>query len=325
MAAKGKPFCKAQRSVQGFSAILKAATCELFLIFLMLIDALLSYALTKFAHICNLQTPCILCSRFDHLVDKEKSNNYRNLLCTNHRLEISSLVSCHKHNKLVDGHEMCDACLCSFATTNNKLKLNCKLQRLIAGKLRSDTCGNGAHGNILNRDSIPHCIKTRPCSCCSKPWKTRPNAQGLLQLKSSLNMATKPNIPYPPRLNRRDSLKKRRDKIFGSVTLQHSGKTGFNLLSHVGFSELRITSDSELEVLLSEEDDDKSFICEKSVLKEDSVLRSITQIPLKPHCNNFDQVKSSINFVDPRPSPLESYVQPIRLPTFLHGLNLFPG
>ncbi|KGN47901.1 hypothetical protein Csa_002804 [Cucumis sativus] len=99
MAAKGKPFSKAQRSVLGFSAILKYAACEWFLIFIMLIDALLSYALTKFAHICNLQTPCILCFRLDHLLDKEKSNNYRNLLCTNRRLEISSLVSCHKHNR----------------------------------------------------------------------------------------------------------------------------------------------------------------------------------------------------------------------------------
>lgn len=327
MTVKGKPFCKAQRSVQGFAAILKSAACEWFLIFLMLIDALLSYALTKFALICNLQTPCILCSRLDHLLGKEKYDNYRNLLCTNHKLEISSLVFCYKHNKLVDGNETCDACLCSFATTNNRPKSNFKMQRLMVGKLRSDTGGNGSRGKLLNRDSIPHCIKTRPCSCCGKPWKTRPNAQGLLQLKSSVNVATKSNIPYPRRLNSRDSLKKIREKLFGSVALQHPGKTGFNLLSHVGYNELRITSDSELEVLLSEEEDDKRLICEKS----DSVLRCITQIPLTPHCNNCEQVKPSINFVDSRPSPLESYVQvdvqklhdvkSLACDATLHGLN----
>ncbi|KAG7036331.1 putative myosin-binding protein 4, partial [Cucurbita argyrosperma subsp. argyrosperma] len=304
MAAKGKAFYKAQRSVQGFAAILKSAACEWFLIFLLLIDALLSYVLTKLAHSCNLQTPCILCSRLDHLLSKENPHNYRNLLCTNHRLEISSLVSCYKHNKLVDGNEMCDACLCSFASTNNKPRFNSKMQ-----KLRLHTGGNGARGKLLTRDSIPHCIKTRPCSCCSKPWKTRPNAQGMLQLKSSVYMATKTKIPYPRCLNSRDSFKQARDKIFGSVTLQYPGKTGFSLLSHVGYSELRITSDSELEDVLPEEDDDKSLIYEKSELTEDSLLQSITQIPLKPHCNDYDQVKPSINFVDSRPSSLESHVQ----------------
>ena len=80
-------------------------------------------------------------------------------------------------------------------------------------------------------------------------------------------------------------------------------------MSHVGYSELRITSDSELEDVLPEEDDDKSLIYEKSELTEHSLLQSITQIPLKLHCNDYDQVKSSINFVDSRPSSLESHVQ----------------
>lgn len=166
MAAKGKPFCKAQRSVLGFSAILKYAACEWFLIFLMLIDAL-----TKFAHICNLQTPCIFCFRLDHLLDKEKSNNYRNLLCTNHRLEISSLVSCHKHNKTC-WWQWDVWSISLFIRTNNKPKSHFKMQRLIVGKL-SDTFRNGGHGELVNRDPIPHCIKIRPCSCCCRPLKTR--------------------------------------------------------------------------------------------------------------------------------------------------------
>ncbi|TYK13424.1 myosin-binding protein 1-like [Cucumis melo var. makuwa] len=97
------------------------------------------------------------------------------------------------------------------------------MQRLIVGKL-SDTFRNGGHGELALEDKAID--------------------QGLFPLKSSLNVATKPNIPF-----------------------------------HSGSNELRVTSDSELEVLVSEEEDDKCLIV-KSALKEDYVLRSITQIPL---------------------------------------------
>ena len=74
---------KVQRSLKGFTTILASAACEWFLIFLLFIDAALSYLLTRFANYCELKIPCILCSRLDHVFGNEKPGFYWNLLCSN--------------------------------------------------------------------------------------------------------------------------------------------------------------------------------------------------------------------------------------------------
>ena len=123
---------KVQRSLKGFTTILASAACEWFLIFLLFIDAALSYLLTRFAHYCELQIPCILCSRLDHVFGNEKPGFYWNLLCSNHRSEISSLISCNIHGKLVDCRGMCENCLSSHIEEN---KSNSDMRRLFLGKL----------------------------------------------------------------------------------------------------------------------------------------------------------------------------------------------
>lgn len=256
MASNGTSYVKVQR--KGFAAILKSAACEWFLIFLLLIDAVFSYLATKFARYCDLQIPCVLCSRIDHSWGKEKPDFYRKLFCSDHTSEISTLLSCQVHSKLADGRGMCDNCLLSFSTNN---KPNPDMHRLFLGKIGVDICGCGPHGlqrQFLNRDLTPASVGTRLCSCCNKPWRSRQNVQRLLQLRLSGNAVNKPNIPLPRRLSRRDSLKKMRDKF--SASSHYAGKSEGDPMSHVGYTELKITSDSESEFPLSDDDDVKSVV-----------------------------------------------------------------
>jgi hypothetical protein len=193
MEATGISSIKAKRSALGFTVVRTSAACEWFLIFL-LVDAVLSYLLTKFASYCNLEEPCILCSRLDHLLGNEKPKFYLHLLCSNHRSEISSLISCHIHGKLSDGSGMCEGCLLSFTLTN---KSNPETHRLLVGILGMDLVGYGFQSLVLNRDFISGSMGTKLCSCCNKPCRSRQNAQRLLQLQSCQSGVPKPFISLP--------------------------------------------------------------------------------------------------------------------------------
>ena len=131
MAALKISSAKQQRTYRGLATALASAVLEWLLIFLLFANAIFSYLITKFARYCKLQTPCLLCSRLDHVFGNEKLGYYRDLICRNHKLEISSLVLCHAHDKLVDVHGMCENCLFSFATVN---KSNSETYRLLVGK-----------------------------------------------------------------------------------------------------------------------------------------------------------------------------------------------
>lgn len=257
MAVHGTSFLRAEKHVKGITAILTSTACEWLLIFLLLIDAVFSFLVTKFAHYCELQIPCILCSRLDHVLGNEKPEFYRNLLCSSHRSKISSLISCHIHGKLAAAHGMCDDCLLSFSTESNS---NPDAYRLFVGKLGFDPGSCGPHSLLPNRDFTPTFMSSRWCSCCNKPWKSRRYVERLLQQKSPASWVTKSNIPLPHRLNHWEGTKKIRGKSSGSaVTPQHFGKSGSDPLSHVGYSELKITFDSEF--LFSDDDDGSDVIC----------------------------------------------------------------
>ncbi|KAJ0079783.1 hypothetical protein Patl1_23251 [Pistacia atlantica] len=142
-----------------------------------------------------------------------------------HKLEISSLGFCHAHNKLVDVHGMCENCLFSFATVN---KSNTETYRLLVGKLGEDysfgfdeePLPQGDHNN--NQSSVKH------CSCCNEPWIPR-------------------GLHY---------LKKRNEKRSIPIRATHMESSGPDPLSHVGYTELKITSDTESEVLSDDDDAD---------------------------------------------------------------------
>ncbi|OMP06197.1 hypothetical protein COLO4_08269 [Corchorus olitorius] len=272
---------KIQRNFKGFATALKSAACEWFLIFLLFIDAGLSYLLTKFAHYCELQIPCILCSRLDHVFGNEKPGFYRNLLCSNHRSEISSLISCNIHGKLVDGRGMCENCLSSHIEEN---KSNSDLQSLVLGKLGFDLAGHGdcsSRSSLFKRDLNPASKGKKLCLCCNKPWIPRPNSQRLLYVKSSGIAVGKPNIPLPRRLSRRNGLKRIRDKFSTPAASHLLAQAGSDPLSHVGYTELKITSESESEFPFSDDETANSIVHNINESKRELLVNSAPETPCR--------------------------------------------
>ncbi|KAL0459437.1 UNVERIFIED_CONTAM: putative myosin-binding protein 4 [Sesamum latifolium] len=240
-----------RRKPRGFMTLLSSAACEWFLMFLMFVNAAFSYLLTRFAQYCELETPCLLCSRLDF--GKRKPGSYWSLLCSSHREEISSVVSCCLHGKFADVHGMCEECLMPIATRN---KTNSESYRLLVGKSWVDVDRSVLQSLMLNKNIvIPPDSGT--CSCCNKPWRAKSSAErllepGLVGLGAS-KANVKPPLPRAPgrsRFSRRDSLKRIRDKASGAMG------NSVDALCHVGYTKLKISSDSESEVPISEDDDD---------------------------------------------------------------------
>ncbi|KAK4281244.1 hypothetical protein QN277_012765 [Acacia crassicarpa] len=207
MAAAKISFVKT-KGVWEFTALLVSAVCEWVLIILLLVYAVLAYLLTKLASFCGLQAPCILCSRLEFALGGQKPELYQTLLCSNHISELTSLISCHIHNKVADGGGMCDDCLLSFTTKSNA---NSKAHRLLMSKL---DLANGGHSFpcSLKEDLYPGSLNSRPCTCC------------------------------------------------GSITSHYVGKNSCDSLSCVGFTELKLHSDSESEFPFSAADDNVSTV-----------------------------------------------------------------
>ncbi|XP_062080676.1 myosin-binding protein 1-like [Humulus lupulus] len=303
-AAEGNSLVEAHQKPRGFMANLTSAACEWFLIFLLLIDAVLSYLLTKFADYCKLQTPCILCSRLDHVIGNERPEFYRNLLCRNHISEISSLISCHIHGKLADGHGMCDDCIFSFTRKNLSFS---EMNRILGGKLGLDNCGSGLQSLVISDGSVG----TKPCSCCGKPWRPKQNKQRFFQIKSPGNVFPKRDFPLPrfpshSRLHHRNTSRKMKNQYYHSIKSQGLGKRSFVPLSDVGYTELNINSDSESEVAFSD-DDGRSTIPGNSEYENDFLVLS-SENPSKVPSNDLISAKV-INFSDTRPLLSEMWVQ----------------
>jgi len=151
---------------------------------LLLLEGLLSYLVTTFAHFCKLQPPCPMCTRLDHVLGKAQKGFYCNLMCSSHKAEASSWAFCHIHQKLVDIHSMCEACLLSFATDK---KSNLETYRSLVGKLGVgiDNAGcryNFASGNDATEAPV---LKETLCSCCSRPLEVKYHPFVVLQNKAS--------------------------------------------------------------------------------------------------------------------------------------------
>ncbi|XP_042514879.1 myosin-binding protein 1-like [Macadamia integrifolia] len=276
MAASGASSVKVQRCSRGFRTVLASAVLEWLLIFLLFIDAIFSYLVTKFSRYCKLQIPCLLCSRLDHVIGDEKPGFYRNLICGAHKLEISSLVLCHSHDKLADVHGMCEICLFSFATQN---KSNAETYRLLVGKLGMGPEHSVDEDPLLN-DPTPDSFRTRPCSCCNNPWTMRSAASRFLHTKLIAPELGELNVPsLGPQENGKfpyqGGMQKRRDKPSGLLRASHQASRSIDPLSYIGYTELKITSDTESEVPLSDEDDASALDCEPDDLNEDLISQYV--------------------------------------------------
>lgn len=99
------------RNTHRMAFLLIYTVLEWILIALLLLSAIFSYFIAKFASFFGLKSPCILCTRVDHLFQPEKGQrSYRDLLCDSHAGEISKLGFCSKHRKLSDAGDMCEDC-----------------------------------------------------------------------------------------------------------------------------------------------------------------------------------------------------------------------
>ncbi|KAG6532662.1 hypothetical protein ZIOFF_006512 [Zingiber officinale] len=144
---------------------LLAAVSELCLIAILLVDAVLSYAATRFARACRLQPPCLFCSRLDHALGGERRGFYRHILCHSHKIEVSSLIYCHAHGRLASCRSMCEACLLSSSDLRKP-----KLPVFHAAE--TEHLGDvallyGGGGGDLGQVSVSS------CSCCAEPFTLR--------------------------------------------------------------------------------------------------------------------------------------------------------
>ncbi|XP_039030684.1 myosin-binding protein 3-like [Hibiscus syriacus] len=254
-----------QRILKGFATVLKSAACECFLILLLFVDAALAYLLTRFAHYCGLQSPCIVCSRLDHVFRNEEPGYYWNLFCSRHISEITSLISCNIHGKLVDGHSVCENCLSSHIEEN---KSTSDMQRVSLGNLGFDPTSFGYY----------------------ERWTPRPNAQRLLPVKSRDVAVANPNINFPCHIKCQSGAKKITDKSCTPAET-HIGKTGFDPSSHVGFTELKITSESEHEIPSSDDEVCNCMVPDMNESKKISLVHSAPETPSKRMYNNLAKLK----------------------------------
>ncbi|MQL96152.1 hypothetical protein Taro_028824 [Colocasia esculenta] len=287
---------------QTASTALSSAAAEWILMLLLFVDGLYSYLVTKFAHYFKLQKPCLFCSRLDHILGHERPGFYKDLICHTHKLEISSSAFCHIHEKLADVQDMCEACLFSFATEN---KSNSETYRSLVGKLgRNLDISENAHLRqlapvypdelkvkfeeedvvqepLLQNQTLDHPI-TRYCSCCHMLFINKPHAHRLLQTKSIGTGHQELDVVLfgqsgDDSLQSGDGSGKRREKSFGAAA-SHIENQNLGSLSHIGYTELKDTSDSESEVLLSDEDDGSTPVGTDD-MKVDMLSQSLEQEP----------------------------------------------
>jgi len=93
------------------------------------------------------------------------------------------------------------------------------------------------------------------------------------------------------------------------VTSRHLGNSGFDPLSHVGYSKLKITSDSESEFPFSDDDCGNSIIHEKIEAKEDFAVQCASEFPSRALSSGLD-LKSPSHLYNIKPSLLDPYMQP---------------
>ncbi|TKY61364.1 Myosin-binding protein 1 [Spatholobus suberectus] len=248
MATTGISSSEWRKLSPNVATALASAFLEWLLIFFLFIDAAISYVITKFAGYCKLQIPCLFCSRLDHVLGKEKRGYYWDLICSGHKTEISSLVLCRAHDKLVNVQGMCETCLFSFATIN---KSSAETYRLLVGKL-----GEGSESRFDQDPLLSENASAKCCSCCNKQLVLKGYDQRLVFTKSIGSGTADLDVSNVVGYNFR---KKRRAKPFVSRAVQRRNNQA-DPLSHVGYTELKITSDTESEPEVPLSDDDGTSI-----------------------------------------------------------------
>lgn len=272
------PSIVLHRDSDKFSSVLSSALSEWFLMLLLFIDGLFSYLVTKFARACKLQTPCLICSRLDHILGNEKPDFYRDLICNAHKSEIMSLDYCYVHG--ADSQDMRQNCSFLFPTDRKsnpetyqplarKLGLNLDDSVNAYPRLPITSDGDGQLSSyrlddvadpLPNKDLEFQSPLTRHCSLCSKSFTSKSDALRLLQSKpDGVEVAevgiSSPSLPEQNSSQFHDALSLATDSYLAPPAISPSENNGFDCLSHTGYNELRVAPDSELEIPFSHGDD----------------------------------------------------------------------
>ncbi|KAK7304571.1 hypothetical protein VNO77_42452 [Canavalia gladiata] len=172
---------------------------EWVLIFILFLDGFLAFIANEYARFFELQIPCWLCTRFDHVLAHRNPDFYYNeSVCETHKKDMSSLAFCHNHKKLSDIRRMCEGCLLSFATEKES---DCDTYKSLIGILHKDLECFVQDGQpiqlSLKDDGIMHVdktsISTQKCSCCGEPLKVK---SSYAKVKHSSSFARAPT-PSP--------------------------------------------------------------------------------------------------------------------------------
>ena len=222
---------------------LASALLEWLLISFLFVSAIFSYVITKFANYCKLKTPCLFCSRLDHVLGKQKRGYYLDLICNVHKSEISELVFCRAHDKLVNIQGVCETCVLSSASVD---KSNAESSRLLVGEEESGSVFD--HDPLLGQPTV-----AGHCSCCSEKFRLDGHDQNLAFAKSIRSR----DVDFDDSgVVGNDFYEKRSAKPSVSFRDARLRNDHADPLSRVGYTELNITSDTESEFEVPISDDD---------------------------------------------------------------------
>lgn len=196
MASNG--FAKVlQRNSWILTRMLVYAVLEWILIFLLLINALFQYIITKFATFFGLHPPCLWCSRVDHILEPKEPDFYRKLICERHAREISLLGYCSTHRKLADAHGMCEECAFSRPNVSSSAEGNGSQSNwLTCMSMVADLSKRGDAKRLLMNGHVDDfstdeagCkdkagndwVSKDLCSCCTAPLNDKLYSQNLFK------------------------------------------------------------------------------------------------------------------------------------------------
>ncbi|CAN6906984.1 unnamed protein product [Brassica oleracea] len=174
-----------------FPHFLIYAILEWIIIILLFLDGLLAFSSNQFSKLFDLKTPCLLCTRLDHvLVPTNPDFYYNDSICDSHKKNVSSLAYCHVHKKLSEIKRMCEGCLLSFATeketdvdTYKSLIgiLHKDLELLIDDEHQKAFPVTGSKLDLRANNRLQEQQQQR-CSCCGELLKIKtekqPNSNG---------------------------------------------------------------------------------------------------------------------------------------------------
>ncbi|XP_010416341.1 PREDICTED: probable myosin-binding protein 6 [Camelina sativa] len=184
------------------------------LIVILFIDGLIAFFSNQFAKFFELNIPCLLCTRIDHiLVPGDPQSYYNESICDSHKKKVSSLAYCHVHKKLSEIKHMCEGCLLSFATEKDS---DCDTYKSLIGILHKDlellidderelplafkkddnfvqTTKNLVDYKINNNNLKSDSLKEH-CSCCGELLKMK--SEKLPKNNSFLAPAPSPRVSY---------------------------------------------------------------------------------------------------------------------------------